>query len=506
MDAPNLSGLSLRALAPRTPPRRAGAPLGMEADEVVVVPGCGYDPTEGGEGIQAYFSDMLLDSDRNARYAEAIYAAVQSFRAREGRAPVVLDAGCGTGLLTLFALAAGAERAIAVDVNKEHTDRILGRLGAPFNSRCTPVHIGDDNPFAGDRVPAELRFDMLVSEILGTFANSECESYYLPQYATHMNVHASGNVYCVPHRVFQTVRRILLPSVVQEEMDREWDNEYMPTEFVGWHYDMTPPKHLAAPLLVRTDDFSAYPFRVELPSVDLQTGYYVAEWEAELWPGAELKPLSNTWSWAYHHDQDAHSQHARARAWGLMLFYVYETSRVNYGDPTSAASLHSTMPPIVSENGTSYQVTVESKDEDERFDALRFAFPYTDEAGDANYAAQEDLNVKMEALDAPGAVYTGDDRLEVYISMKKIAAGLPQWVPLDALYRMTLGAILEGIEEANPNNQWLQTLDVIGVLPFVVSPEKSTPNDVRVSIIPPRGAAADPYRYLTVGAGFHIEE
>ena len=285
---------------------------------------------------------------------------------------------------------------------------------------------------------------MLVSEILGTFANS-VQSYYLPQYATHMNVHASGNVYCVPHRVFQTVRRVLLPSVVQEEMDREWDNEYMPTEFVGWHYDMTPPKHLAAPLLVRTDDFSAYPFRVELPKVDLQTGYYVAEWEAELWPGAELKPLSNTWSWAYHHDQDAHSQHARARAWGLMLFYVYETSRVNYGDPTSAASLHSPMPPMVSENGTSYQVTVESKDEDERFDALRFAFPYTDEAGDVNYAAQEDLNVKMEALDAPGAVYTGDDRLEVYISMKKIAAGLPQWVPLDALYRMTLGRFWKGL-------------------------------------------------------------
>ena len=45
-----------------------------------------YDPTIGGPGLQQYFTDMLLDSDRMARYYEAIAAAVAP--ARVGQVPL----------------------------------------------------------------------------------------------------------------------------------------------------------------------------------------------------------------------------------------------------------------------------------------------------------------------------------------------------------------------------------------------------------------------------------
>ena len=461
-----------------------------------------YDPAEGGDDLQSYFTDMILDSDRNARYAEAIMAAVQEFKKVEGRPPVVLDAGCGTGLLTLFALVAGAERVLSVDVNRDHIRKIRNRLGPALAHKCTPMYVGppNPNPFVDPTSREELKFDLLVSEILGTFANGESESKYLAQYAQHMNVHKSRTLYCVPHVVSQTVRKVKPPMAVKALAKEQFMFKYMPTNQVGFLYENTEPEYLAEAVVVRVDRFDVAPFQVYLPpSIRLEEGYYAAEWEAVLWPGTD--PLRNTWEWARNHNKDEHSAHARSRAWGLMLFYVHTTATINY--PGGGDDRDSTMPLMMPDDlNKRYEL-----DTDLQRDRLRLTNTSIHKSRAPNFEAAEELEEKLEALNDDETTYEGEDVLHRYISMKAVSTGMPAKVPLASLYRMTVGAIVEWIRAGNPG-LWLNTLDFVGVLPLVVSEQTTTNLDVKVQLIAPKDAETNPryrYRYLAVGAGFLLD-
>ena len=124
--------------------------------------------------MQSYFTDMLFDTDRNLQYFVAIHAAITQFRAAEGRWPVVLDAGCGTGLLTACAIRAGAQHVVAVDVSRWHVERLLANV-QPHGDRVTVL-------LATQYFQNPVRFDVLVAEMLGVCSN--CEScalkYELP--------------------------------------------------------------------------------------------------------------------------------------------------------------------------------------------------------------------------------------------------------------------------------------------------------------------------------------
>ena len=464
VDLPDLSGLSLDSQTP------TGAGEGT------------YDPTRGGSDVQAYFADMVLDSDRNAMYAHAIIAAVRDFVRIEGRAPVVLDVGCGFGILTLFALVAGAEHVLSVDVNQEHVQRLPERLPNRFVGKYTAKHIDikKPNPFAAAAPDPGLRFDMLISEILGTFANGEGESVYLPAYATHMTKHASGAVYCVPHRVTQTFRKVALPRFVNNLIDTEFALKYMPTNHVGLLYEYMAPPYLAGAIAVRIDRFDVLPFRVELPQqILLGEGSYAAEWVAELWPGIKLR---NTWGWAHNHTADAHSKHARARAWGLMLFSVPTdcTAVVNSKDVHDPRVMHSTIPDLLLEDtGSVYALDPKRRSSDRLRNTYTFAY----------------------------SAIPVDDGADRYISMKAIGAGMPWPVTIADLYGVTLGALVRIYHEKGLYGQWLSTLAYMGVLPFLAFDgdyRVATDYDVPVKLRPPAGPVDRLYNYLTDGALFWL--
>jgi len=467
MQLPDLSTLSLRDEAP------TGAP----GDAT-------YDPSRGGDLLQAYFADMVLDSDRNAMYAHAILAAVREFVRTEGRAPRVLDAGCGFGVLTLFALAAGAEHVVAADVSREHVARLPERLPARFAGKYTPVHIDlkRPNPFTAATLDPALRFDMLISEILGTFANGEGESVYLREYATHMTRHASGTVYCVPHRVTQTFRKVALPFAVVDLMEREFELQYMPTEHVGLLYEWMPPRYLQEPVAVRVDRFDTQPFDVVLPHrVQFGPGCYVAEWVAVLWPGVTLR---NTWEWAHAHTADLHSKHARARAWGLMLFRVPPGTVATAN--TATATVHDNAPNLVLDElalGIAYAVDPSRRTRDRLRES--FTFP-------SRPPLEED------------SPYQGGRRVRT-IRMRAVGAGMPYPIVLGELHAVTLGALLRAYREMGLAGRELPTLQYMGVLPFIAfagAYQVATDYDAQVQIRPPRDAASHRYHYLTEGARF----
>uniref|UniRef100_A0A7S1VE72 Protein arginine N-methyltransferase domain-containing protein n=1 Tax=Sexangularia sp. CB-2014 TaxID=1486929 RepID=A0A7S1VE72_9EUKA len=124
--------------------------------------------------MSAYFSSyedlavhriMLSDTERNAFYEAALQRAVAACKAR-GKAPVVLDVGAGTGLLSFLALEAGAAKVIAVEPSEIARSLEAAVAAAAVGDRLTVVHDTIENAIiAGTITPSCV--DILVSEWMG---------------------------------------------------------------------------------------------------------------------------------------------------------------------------------------------------------------------------------------------------------------------------------------------------------------------------------------------------
>lgn len=164
------------------------------------------------DGIPNYFFPMLADHSREDAYAAAIRACLADLARATcdlSRPLRVLDFGCGTGLLGLLVLRAAAdlERAVHVtflDCNAsmlesaayevERTERPPSATVSFFLGTCTRGRRGVavfDEPV-----------DMVVSEILGTFAMSEGMPKYLGDAVKLVKPHG-GVVHVVPTEVSQ---------------------------------------------------------------------------------------------------------------------------------------------------------------------------------------------------------------------------------------------------------------------------------------------------------------
>jgi protein arginine N-methyltransferase 7 len=120
-------------------------------------------------------TSMLRDRDRNSCYERGIKSAIAKFRAERGRAPIVLDIGTGTGLLSMFAASHGAAHVFACEMfepmaeiaeqvtQANHPDKIT-----VFKLRSTELQVAPEREELRDpektyHLPR--RADMLVSEL-----------------------------------------------------------------------------------------------------------------------------------------------------------------------------------------------------------------------------------------------------------------------------------------------------------------------------------------------------
>lgn len=250
----------------------------------------GYDPAR--SGFASYFMPMLLDTDRNAQFRRAIAQAVATFEREQGRAPVVMDVGCGTGLLTRYALEAGAARVVAIDSNQTMTDIVAHLLGD--DPRVTIITGRTDDPGV---FPSGLMVDMIVTETFGTLHTSENWTGFLEPVRPHVAVFPGNKVYCVPQKAWTQIRPCLVghaPSPpldtlhayrtrLVEEMGLA-DHQWHPTNIMGMLMLSTgePGDPIVVPgdaaHVLRTDSFlGAGP---EWGKVDMDSRWADAAWPA----------------------------------------------------------------------------------------------------------------------------------------------------------------------------------------------------------------------------------
>ena len=108
----------------------------------------------------------MEDSVRTPKYREAILDNPSNFRGK-----VVMDVGCGSGILSLFAAQAGAKKVYACEASgAAEIARILIKANGFEN--VVEVIQGKIEDITSEKIPLK-SIDVIVSEPLGTFLLNE---------------------------------------------------------------------------------------------------------------------------------------------------------------------------------------------------------------------------------------------------------------------------------------------------------------------------------------------
>lgn len=155
------------AKAPATAPASAAAPPGAPAVGAAAARSDGGDQTSKDYYFDSYahFSiheEMLKDEVRTCSYRDAIMENAAQF---EGK--VVMDVGCGTGVLSMFAARAGAAHVIAIECSgiAKQARQIIADNG--FADRITLLNCKVED--VGELPGGIEKVDIIISEWMGYF-------------------------------------------------------------------------------------------------------------------------------------------------------------------------------------------------------------------------------------------------------------------------------------------------------------------------------------------------
>jgi len=107
---------------------------------------------------------MLKDEVRTRSYRDAIYQNKHIFKDK-----IVLDVGCGTGILSMFAAKAGAKHVIGVDMSSiiQKAKQIVERNG--LTSKVTLLQGKMEEVELPQHVMPDGKVDIIISEWMGYF-------------------------------------------------------------------------------------------------------------------------------------------------------------------------------------------------------------------------------------------------------------------------------------------------------------------------------------------------
>ena len=148
-------------------------------------------------GMLANQQNMLLDTVRTSSYQKAIMDASSYFKDK-----IVLDVGCGSGILSFFAAHAGARHVYAVEGSAEMAKMAMKLVeGNKMSHKITVMH----GLIEKVELPVE-KVDILISEPIGILLLHErmCESYvrarmkYLPNPGIQNMYPSGGRILLAP--------------------------------------------------------------------------------------------------------------------------------------------------------------------------------------------------------------------------------------------------------------------------------------------------------------------
>ncbi|KAJ1552093.1 type I protein arginine N-methyltransferase Rmt1, partial [Nowakowskiella sp. JEL0078] len=195
--------------------------------------------------------EMLKDEVRTLSYRKSIYDNGHLFKDK-----VVLDVGCGTGILCMFAAKAGAKLVIGVDMSSiiDHAKEIVKANG--FENKIVLLK----GKMEDVQLPVE-KVDIIVSEWMG----------YCLLYESMLNtVLYARDKYLKPNGLIFPDTAIMYIAAIEDgdykdEKINFWDNVY--------GFDMSHIKHLALrePLVDTVDKNSLVTNACAFRSIDLRT-------------------------------------------------------------------------------------------------------------------------------------------------------------------------------------------------------------------------------------------
>ncbi|KAF8518715.1 S-adenosyl-L-methionine-dependent methyltransferase [Gautieria morchelliformis] len=195
--------------------------------------------------------EMLKDTVRTGSYRNAMYNNEHLFKDR-----TVLDVGCGTGILSMFAAKAGAKKVVGIDMSNiiDQAQKIIEANG--FSDRITLVK----GKLEDVELPIQ-QFDIIVSEWMG---------YFLLYESMLDTVLLARDKYLAPGgMIFPDTATIYLAAIEDEEYKEEkinfWDNVY------GFDYSCIKDIALREPLVDTVELKAVVTNPYPLKHIDLRT-------------------------------------------------------------------------------------------------------------------------------------------------------------------------------------------------------------------------------------------
>lgn len=277
------------------------------------------------EDFLCYFMPMLQDSERNKLYERAIKKIVFQFTETHGYAPSVLDVGTGTGMLSIFAAAAGASRVVGLEANK-----LRARI-ARKNVRAYPWRICkvDIVHCESTKFVTKTPFDIVICELMATFVHGEDMNKYISDLYQRNIVRTFGDaVYCIPARAQLWLQKYKLSTCDDGEifMRKELIKRGTGQFAVSQEYGIFPHSESLHPVGKSIQLFDQPIHKpVELNSVETELEEnccLVAEWRCRLFDDIVLNHTVNSVS-----RLSPYEYHMRMNNWGFKVFATSKTQK-----------------------------------------------------------------------------------------------------------------------------------------------------------------------------------
>ncbi|VDB95927.1 unnamed protein product [Peniophora sp. CBMAI 1063] len=265
--------------------------------------------------------EMLKDTVRTGTYRAAIIQNPHLFKGK-----TVLDVGCGTGILSMFAAKAGAEHVVGIDMSNiiDQAAKIVEANG--FKDKITLVK--------GKLEEAELpikQFDIIISEWMG---------YFLLYESMLDTVLDARDKYLKPDGlIFPDHATMYLAAIEDQDYKEEkinfWDNVY------GFDYSCIKDIALREPLVDTVELKAVVTDPCMFREIDIKT---VKKEDLSFTAPFKLKATRDDYVHAFlawfdvsfkcTHKQVSFSTgpHAKYTHWKQTVFYTPETLTINAGD------------------------------------------------------------------------------------------------------------------------------------------------------------------------------